>query len=123
MRNPVARGWLWTALVVGAFLMISATAEARPDWSRLETWDKNHGHRGAPAPDAMTAYQGSCGFGPYYVGQEFSFSHSVEYSFQVDEDHGYLIDCVQGTDAYFEFHGSSNGLFYYAVWGQLGNYS
>ena len=64
-----------------------------------------------------------CGFGTWHAGEEFAFGHEVAWSIQVEYYSGYVVDCSEGTDAYMELRGSAGGVYVYAVWGELGDYS
>jgi hypothetical protein len=77
----------------------------------------------AYARQSVSGQAQSCGYGGWFTGDIVSFNHVVGYTVQADEDHGYVVDCYSGTDAYFEYHGQSGEESYaYAVWGQLGDY-
>lgn len=73
--------------------------------------------------ESVSGQTQACGWGSWADGSERTFQHQVTYTIVVDSERGYVVDCYNGTDAYFEFRGTlPGGLLVYAVWGQLGDY-
>lgn len=76
-----------------------------------------------PSVGAYEWGQSGCGEGTIFLGDSVSFGHAVAFTRTVTETSGYLVDCVQGADAYLELTSEGSGVWTYAVWGQLGSYS
>lgn len=64
-----------------------------------------------------------CGEGVIYAGDSVTFGHPVSFTINVNDNAGYLTDCLVHADAYLALLSSGGGSYTYAVWGQLGSYS
>jgi len=107
-RNPLRGATPWATLVGTFAILVSPACEARS----------------ANAQISQPTWAQSCGYGRYYLGDYLAFGGPVDFTYAIDSDRGYVVDCDGGIDAYMEYvSASGTGGYTYAVWGQVGDNS